>query len=316
MPRRRSGHAPGMTAETAVRVDGRVVHVSSLDRVLFPAAGFTKAHLVDYVVRVADRLLPHVVDRPVTLHRFPEGVGAKSFFQTRTPPHPDWVRTVRLSYPRTGKTFEAPVLDNLSSLVWATNLSTIEIHPFLARTRALDRPLLLVVDLDPGPPAGLLDAAALALRVRDVLVGVGLVPFVKSTGGKGLHVVVPLDGSATYEQSKVFARDLAGALTADDPARVTYLMTKAHRPGKVFVDWSQNDPGKSTLAPYSLRAGDVPTVAAPLAWDEVADAVATRDPRPLVLGIDTTLRRLDSDGDLFGDLATYARPLPFSSAVQ
>ncbi|HLZ37754.1 MAG TPA: hypothetical protein VKP64_08345 [Mycobacteriales bacterium] len=159
--------------ERDVRVDGHTVRVSRLDRVLWPTTGTTKAELIDYYVRVAPVLLPHLRDRPVTLHRFPEGVGQRGFFQTRVPPHPPWVRTVTMSFPRTGNTFRAPLVGDLPSLVWAANLSSIELHPYLGRAGRLDTPTVVVFDLDPGPPAGLLDAAAIALRVREVLDAAG-----------------------------------------------------------------------------------------------------------------------------------------------
>jgi bifunctional non-homologous end joining protein LigD len=154
-----------MTA-TSLEVDGRSLHVSSLDRVLWPGTGTTKAQLLQHYLELAPVLLPHVRDRPVTLHRFPQGVGGPHFFQTRTPPHPDWLRTVTLSFPRTGKSFQVPVVDDLPGLVWAVNLTTIELHPFLAPVGDLDAPSLLVVDLDPGPPAGLLEACHVALLAR------------------------------------------------------------------------------------------------------------------------------------------------------
>ena len=292
-----------MTADAQqLTFDGRTVRVTSPGRILFPLTGFTKADLIEYYVRVADVLLPHVVDRPATLHRFPEGVDGPRFFQTRVPPHPDWVRTVTLTYPRTGKTFDAPVIDDVASLVWASNLSAIELHPFLARTSALDRPLLLVFDLDPGPPAGVIDAATLALRLRVVLRDAGLAPYVKFSGQKGLHVVAPLDGTATYDDTKAFAHAVALTLATDDPTTVTARMSKRDRPGKVFVDWSQNDAGKSTVAPYSLRGLRVPSVAVPLSWDEVEHAVAKRDPRAFVVAAGDIDRRLTEVGDPFAAL--------------
>lgn len=278
---------------------GREVAVSSLDRVLFPRTGTTKAAVIDYYVQVAAVLLAHVADRPVTLHRFPEGVGGPHFFQTRTPPHPPWVRTVTMSFPRTGKTFDAPVLDDLPSLVWAGNLSTIEIHPFLNRTRDPARPTALVVDLDPGPPADLLDAAAVALRARDALGGPS---WAKTSGGKGMHVYARSDG-LSYAETKRRARDLARALAAEDPRGVTDRMVRAERPGRVFVDWSQNDAGKSTVAAYSLRALATPTVSTPVTWNEVETAVAEQDARRLVFSPAATLERVARLGDLFAALA-------------
>ncbi len=293
----------------SVEVEGRVVQVSSLDRVLWPATGTTKAELLQHYLRVAPVLLPHVVDRPLTLHRFPEGVGGPHFFQTRTPPRPPWVRAVTLSYPRTGKTFEAPVVDDVASLVWAVNLTTIELHPFLMAASALDVPTALVLDLDPGAPAGLLQACDVALLVRTELEAVGLRSWPKSSGGKGLHVHVPLSG-ATWEATKAFARRLGRDLTARHPELVVDRMTKVLRAGKILVDWSQNDPGKSTVAPWSARGAQRPTVAAPVTWDQVERAAATRDPAGLVVLLDDVPARLEAHGDLFADLLTARQRLP------
>jgi bifunctional non-homologous end joining protein LigD len=256
-------------------VAGRKVRVTTLNRVLWPDSGVTKAELIDYYITVAPVLLPHLVDRPLTLHRYPEGVYGEHFYQTRCPPHPRWVRRVTMSYPRTGKTFASPVVDDLASLVWAANLSTIEFHPFLGRAAALDRPTAMVFDLDPGPPAGLVAAAEIAVRLRELLAGLGLVAVVKTSGIKGMHVFVPVR-QHTYDDTKPFARAVAGLLVRDDPARVTDRMARADRAGKVFVDWSQNDPGKSIVAPYSLRGLRLPTVSMPVSWDEVDQAVPVR----------------------------------------
>jgi bifunctional non-homologous end joining protein LigD len=289
-------------SDVEVAVEGRVVRLSSLDRVLWPAAGVTKADLVDYYARVAPVLLPHLAGRPLTLHRFPEGVGGPHFFQTRTPPHPDWVSTQRMWTFTSGKQVDAPVVGDLPSLLWAANLSTIELHPFLSTGAALDRPTMLVLDLDPGEPAGLVEACRVALDVRDLLAGIGLASLAKVSGRKGLHVQVPLAPGHTYDETKAVARALAGALARVQPDRVVDRMAKGLRRGRVFVDWSQNDAGKSTVAPYSLRAGTVPTVALPVTWEEVHTAVATGDAAGLVFGPGDALARVEELGDLFAPL--------------
>ncbi|MFN2625701.1 MAG: non-homologous end-joining DNA ligase [Mycobacteriales bacterium] len=298
-----------MPAELTVDVAGQRVRVSSLDRVLFPATGFTKAELVDYYVHVADALLPHLGQRPLTLHRYPEGVGGPHFFQTRTPPHPDWVQTATMHFPRTGKTFEAPVIDDLPSLVWAANLSAIELHPFLGRVADLGTPTVVVFDLDPGAPAELVEACAVALRLRALLDDASLASYPKTSGAKGIHVVVPLNTPTTYDETKALARTLARTLTADDPAGVTDRMTRALRPGKVFVDWSQNDAGKSTVAPYSLRALRVPTASVPLVWAEIEAVVRDRDARGLPFTIDALRTRLAQSGDLHARVLTQRQRL-------
>ena len=285
-----------MTA-TTVEVDGRHVQVSSLDRVLWPATGTTKAQLLEHYLGVAPLLLPHLVDRPLTLHRYPQGVGGPHFFQTRTPPHPPWLRTVTLSYPRSGKTFEAPVVDDLPGLVWAVNLTTVELHPFLGRTGDLAHPTALVLDLDPGAPAGMLAACEVGLMLQEQLAALGLAAYAKTSGGKGLHVLVPVSG-ARYETTKDLARRLAADLVRAFPDRVVDRITKALRVGKVLVDWSQNDPGKSTVAPWSARGQAVPTVSMPVAWDEVQHAVRRGDARSLAFTLADVPRRT-RQGDLF-----------------
>jgi bifunctional non-homologous end joining protein LigD len=290
-------------------VDGRRVRVSTLNRVLWPDELFTKAQLIDYYIAVAPVLLPHLRDRPLTLHRYPEGVYGEHFFQTRTPPHPSWVRTARMSFPRTGKSFDSVVVDDLPGLVWAANLATIEFHPFLGRTGNLDHPTALVFDLDPGPPVGLVEAAQVALRLHQIFDELALAAFVKTSGGKGLHVVVPVGELHTYDDTKALARHIARVLTSEDPGHVTDRMTRAERQGKVFVDWSQNDPGKSTVAPYSLRAMRSPTVSTPMMLDELRELVEdNRD----ALGFTPAdaLDRVERHGDLFAEVLELQQRLP------
>ncbi|MEY2471470.1 MAG: bifunctional non-ous end joining protein LigD [Actinomycetota bacterium] len=289
-------------SEHLVDVEGIAVRLTSLDRVLFPSVGFTKRDLVEYYTRVAEFVLPHVAGRPMTLHRFPEGVDATSFFQTRAPSHPSWIRVQRMHTFHADKTVDTVVLDNRAGLVWAANLSTIELHPYLVRADRLQEPTELVFDLDPGAPATILDACAIALVVRDALEAGGVRAYAKVTGGVGIHVVVPLATGHTFDQTKSVARHLAQALTRAYPDRVTDLMARQRRPGRVFVDWSQNDPGKSTVAPYSLRGRHVPAVALPVAWDAVEYAVDAQDPRGLVFTPDGALAELER-GDALADLA-------------
>jgi bifunctional non-homologous end joining protein LigD len=289
-------------SDAEVAVGGRVVRLTTLDRVLWPEAGFTKADMVDYYASVAPALLPHLAGRPLTLHRFPDGVGGPHFFQTRTPPHPDWVATQRMWTFTSGKEVDAPVVGDLPSLLWAANLSAVELHPFLSTCAALDQPTMLVLDLDPGPPAGLVDACRVGLVVRAMLDAIGLSSLAKVSGRKGLHVHVPLAPGHTYPQTKAVARAVATVLAREEPERVVDRMARVLRRGRVFVDWSQNDPGKSTVAPYSLRAGTVPTVACPVTWAEVEAVASSGDPTPLVFGPGDAVRRVDEHGDLFSPL--------------
>jgi bifunctional non-homologous end joining protein LigD len=296
------------TSTTTVEVAGRRLQVSSLDRVLWPATGTTKAELLQHYLAVAPLLLPHLAGRPLTLHRYPQGVGGPHFFQTRTPPHPPWLRTATLSYPRTGKTFEAPVIDDLAGLVWAVNLTAVELHPFLSRLPDLAGPTALVLDLDPGAPAGLLEACRVALLLRAELHALGLVSWPKTSGGKGLHVYVPVTG-ATYEQTKSLARRLAGRLAEMHPDLVVERMTKALRAGKVLVDWSQNDAGKSTVAPWSVRGQPVPTVSMPVSWDEVEEAVRLQAVAHLVFDL-ADVPGPAAHGDAFAPVLAGGQALP------
>ncbi|HVM07381.1 MAG TPA: non-homologous end-joining DNA ligase [Acidimicrobiales bacterium] len=295
-------------AERVITVEGRDVRMSSLERVLWPGLGLTKAWLADYYVRIAPVLLPHLRRHPITLHRFPEGVTGPHFFQTRVPPRPEWVEAVTFRMPRTGKVFDVAVVDDLAGLLWAVNLSTIELHPYLGVVGDLDHPAAVVFDLDAGPPAGLHEACAVALLVRDLCRSVGLASYAKTSGGGGMHVYVPVT-SATYDETKAFARAIAGLLAREFPDRVVDKMTKSLRAGKVFIDWSQNDPGKSTVVAYSIRATTPPLVSAPVTWGEVEEAVAVRDARPLLLGPDDVLRRVDDVGDLWAPVLAEPQPL-------
>jgi bifunctional non-homologous end joining protein LigD len=284
---------------TVLHVDGRDVPVSSLDRILFPLVGFTKTDLIGYYTAVSPALLPHLRGRPLTLHRYPEGPNGPNFYQTRCPPHPAWLRTATVSFPRTGKELAVAVIDDLPGLIWAANLAAVELHPFLGRMPDLQRPVELVFDLDPGAPAGLNQACTVALAVRDFLSASGLRSWPTLSGLKGLHVHVPLNVPVTYVETKSFARMTARSLMVRMPDLVVDQMSRQHRTGKVFVDWSQNDPGKSTVVPYSLRGGAVPTVAAPVSWPEVEAASAggvAGAIRP-----NEVLARIATQGDLIRD---------------
>jgi bifunctional non-homologous end joining protein LigD len=253
-----------MTTRVEVEFDGRRVSLSNLDKVLWPRLGLTKGWMVDYYRRVAPALIPHLRRHPLTLHRFPDGVDGTHWYETRAPAHPQWVDTVTFNMERTGKVFEVAIVDDLPSLVWAAQIAAVELHPFLGTAEALDRPRVVVFDLDPGHPATIVNCCRVALRVRDLLGDLGLEGWVKTSGGLGLHVYVPVNSPVGYTQTKGFARAIALLLERQDPDSVTSVMARARRAGKVFVDWGQNDFGKSTVAPYSLRGWPVPTVSTPV----------------------------------------------------
>ena len=306
MTRSAATHAP---RRVEVEVEGRLLSLSNLDKVLWPRLGLTKGWLVDYYTRIAPVLLPHLAGHPLTLHRFPDGVDGVHWYETRAPAHPPWLRTERFHMRRTGKVFDVAVVDDLPSLVWAAQIAAIELHPFLGTVDALERPRAAVFDFDPGPPATIVDCCRVALDVKEVLDDLGLQAWVKTSGGIGLHLYIPLNTAVGYEQTKAFARAVALLLERRDPASVTSVMARAGRAGKVFIDCGQNDLGKSTIAPYSLRGLDIPTVSTPVTWEEVDAVVRSGDPAPVTFTADLALGRAES-GDLFSPVLTVEQRLP------
>lgn len=282
-----------------VKLQDRNVKLTSLDRVMWPHVGGTKRDLIRYYVAIAHRLLPHVVDRPLTLARYPEGVEGPNWFQTMCPHPPEWV-TTHPTRSRGGEriTRNYCVVHDLPGLLWAVNLGSIELHPLLAKASSFEQPDALVFDLDPGPSASLVDACRIGVRIRGSLERRGLTAIAKTSGALGLHVMVPLAPGHTYARTKAYARELAAELAADDPRHVIGTAGRAARAGKVFVDWSQNDANRSMIAVYSMRALPWPAASAPLAWSEVEAVAATGSLDGLPLDADRVLERA-ADGDLF-----------------
>lgn len=290
-----------------VRVGGRSLELSNLDKVLYPAAGFTKGEVIDYYTRIAPVLIPHLRGRALTRIRFPDGVGGMSFFEKNAPAGtPSWVHLETLPVPgsSTGReTLDYVVVDDLPSLVWLANLAALELHVPQWRIES-GRPDLLVVDLDPGPPAGLSECGQVALRLRERLAADGLTAYPKTSGKKGLQLYCPIAGAQSAEEVSGYARRIAGELARETPQSVTDQMAKRLRPGKVFIDWSQNSAAKTTVAPYSLRAEPEPTVSTPLTWEEVAAAeVGWYSPAQV-------LARTEEHGDLLAGLLTPGPRLP------
>jgi len=293
-----------------VEVEGRRLRVSSLEKVLWPTAGYTKGQMLDYYVRVAPVLVPHLAGRPVTLRRLPEGVEEAGWYQNDCPPgRPEWVEVETVEWP-SGRTWDFCAVDDLPTLVWVANLGTIELHPFLALRTRLERPTSLVLDLDPGPPAGLADCCRIALRLQALLEGAGLAAFPKVSGALGLHVLVPLNDEHTWQETKAFARAVAGVLATESPDEVVDRQQRGLRAGKVLVDWLQNDPTRSTVAPYSLRAEGWPTVSAPVTWEEVQRAAGEGRDELLVFEPEAALDRVDRLGDLFRPVLELRQRLP------
>ena len=296
-----------------VSIDGRTLQVSNLGKVLFPEVGFTKAEVIQYYVHVAPALLPHLAGRPVTFTRWPDGVDGQQFFEKNTARHaPEWVRRVTLPSPgssRGRETLEMVVLEGVADLAWSANLAALELH--VPQWRVDDDgerlpPDLLVLDLDPGPGAGIAECCAVADRLRARLEDDGLAPVAKTSGSKGMQVYAPVE-VADPDQPSRYARRLAQELSGETPDDVVWRMEKALRPGKVLVDWSQNNPAKTTVAPYSLRARAEATVSTPLTWAEVEAVLdGSLDPGALRFGTDDVLDRVAEHGDLF-DVADARR---------
>ena len=297
-----------MPAEQLVELDGRQLKISNLDKVLYPETGFTKGEVIDYYVRVASAMLPHVGDRGITLRRYPNGVDGTSFFEKRCPSHrPDWIGTFAGPGDRNG-TIGYCALDSVPALAWAANMAALEIHAPMARGADIESPTMCVFDLDPGPRTGMQECAEVALDIKDVLdrlAGLRCLP--KTSGSKGMQLYVPLNTPHTHEHCAEFAHAVAQVLEKHHGQRVTSVMKKAVRPGKVFIDWSQNSRHKTTVAVYSLRARPRPTASTPLTWDEV-DAAASGT--PLSFEAPAVLARLDEHGDLFADALTLTQELP------
>lgn len=294
--------------EHTVEIEGHRLKISNLDKVLYPEAGFTKAEVIDHYVRLAPVLLPHIADRGVTLRRFPSGVDGQSFFEKRCPSHrPAWVGTFDGPGDR-NRTIGYCALDSAAALAWAANLAALEIHAPMARATDIESPTMCVFDLDPGPGTGIPECAEVALQIRDVLDRLaGLACFSKTSGSKGLQVYLPLNTPHTHEHCSTFALAVAQVLERHHADRVTSTMAKAARPGKVFIDWSQNSRHKTTIAVYSLRARPRPTVSTPVTWDEVADAAAGAD---LAFESADVLDRVARQGDLFAPTLRVQQHLP------
>ncbi len=288
-----------------VDVGGHTLSLSNLDKVLYPEVGFTKGQVIDYYTRIAPYVLPHLRDRALTLKRYPNGVEGGHFYEKQCPRHaPDWVRGEQIGDIR------FCVCDDLPTLVWLANLADLELHPSLALVDDSAAPVILAFDLDPGPPATIVECADVAVRLRQALRAIGLECFPKTSGSKGMQVYAPLNTPATYPQTRAVSRAVAVALERAEPDLVVHEMKKSIRGGKVFVDWSQNAEHKTTVGVYSLRAMARPTVSTPITWDEVDAVRESRNPDDLVFTSDAVLARVAEHGDLFAPVAELRQVLP------
>ena len=295
----------------AVTVDGRDLRITNLDKPMYPAVGFTKGEVIDYYTRIAPVMLPHLRDRAVTRIRYPDGVDGPHFFEKNRPGGtPDWVRLATLPVPGSTKsreTVDFVVVDDLATLVWLANLAALELHTPQWRIGA--DPDLMVVDLDPGEPAGLRECCAVAMLMRDRLAEDGIDAYPKTSGRKGMQLCCPISGTQDAEVVSGYAKRVAGELARMVPASITAKMAKSLRPGKVFIDWSQNSAAKTTVTPYSLRAGRQPTASAPLTWDEVM-AFATGEEPARQFGPAEVLQRAERHGDLLAGLRSGGPAVP------
>ncbi len=303
-----------MAGGSQVEVDGRELKLTNLDKVLYPKPGFTKGEVVDYYAKVAEAIVPHLAGRALTLRRFPEGVDDTdaAFFEKRCPKHrPEWVKTTRvLAGPHSGY-IDYCICEDRATLIWMAQLAAIELHPSLSLGTKHERPTVLAFDLDPGPPAEVLACGRVALRLREVLDHVGLECFVKTSGSKGLQLYVPLNTKTTYDETRPFAQALAQLLAKQTPDEVIAKMgKKTLRKGKVLIDWYQNNERKTTIAVYSLRARERPTVSTPVSWEEVERAVEKDDADSLVFEAADVLQRIEQHGDLFAPVLELKQELP------
>ena len=282
-----------MSEKAELVVEGKRLAVSNLHKVLYPKPGFTKGQVIDYYIRIAPVLLPHLKDRPLTMKRYPDGVEGQFFYEKNCPVHrPKWVQTAKVWSEGNQRIMHYCLANDLPTLVWAANLADLELHTSLPRKNNVERPTMMVFDLDPGAPADIVQCCQVGIWLRELLSKMKLKAFAKTSGSKGLQVYVPLNTAVTYDQTKGLSRSLAQGLEREHPDRITSNMSKAVRKGKVFVDWSQNDEHKTTICVYSLRAKEEPTVSTPVTWSEVETCLKKKKAELLKFRSDQTLARV------------------------
>ena len=300
-----------MSEKAQLVVDGKKLAVSNLNKVLYPKASFTKAEVIDYYIRIAPVLLPHLKDRPLTMKRYPDGVEGQFFYEKNCPVHrPKWVQTAKVWSEGNQRTMHYCLVNDLPTLVWAANLADLELHTSLSRKNNIERPTTMVFDLDPGAPADIVQCCQVGIWLRELLGEMKLKAFAKTSGSKGLQVYVPLNTAVTYDQTKGLSRLLAQRLEREHPDFVTSNMSKRVRKRKVFVDWSQNDEHKTTVCVYSLRAKEEPTVSTPVTWSEVENCLKKKNAKLLRFRSDQVPARVEKQGDLFEPVETLKQKLP------
>ena len=299
-----------MAAKSQLNIDGVKVEVSNLDKVFYPKTGFTKGDMIEYYIKISKYLLPHLKNRPISLKRYPDGVEGFFFYEKQCPSHrPEWVKTAKVAR-KDGSDIDYCLMNDLPALVWAANLADLELHTFLHRAPAIETPTTLAFDLDPGPPADIIQCCEVGMWLEKMFAKLKLKCFPKTSGSKGLQVYVPLNTRVTYEKTKTFAHAIAETLEREFPDTVVSKMQKHVRAGKVLVDWSQNDPHKTTVCVYSLRAREHPTVSTPVTWKEVAAAFKKKNAGLLTYEADEVVKRVKKYGDLFAPVLTLKQKLP------
>jgi len=294
-----------------IELAGRRLSLSNLEKVLYPSCGFTKAHVQEYYRRMAPFILPHLQDRALTLKRYPEGVDKPFFFEKRCPSHrPPWVQTAGI-HRSDGEQMTVCLVNDLETLLWVANLAALELHVPLAKAASPETPDAMVFDLDPGEPANIIGCARVAMILQELLSRMGLSSRVKSSGQKGLHVLVPLNSPGiTFEDTKIFSKAVAVILEKHYPDLVTARMAKEARKGKVFINWSQNDSSLTMICVYSLRAREKPYVSFPLDWVELEQLAGAVDPEKLHILQAEAVRRAEEAGDLFQEVLVKKQRLP------
>lgn len=306
-----------MSAKQDLKIKGKTVHVSNLDKVFYPKSHFTKGDVIDYYIKISSVLLPYLKNRPVSLKRYPDGVEGEFFYEKQRPAHaPEWIKTTPVDR-SDGTVIDYCMLNDLPSLVWAANIANLELHPFQHHKSNIEKPTTLVFDLDPGAPADIIDCCQVALWIRDIFKALKLECFAKTSGSKGMQIAVPLNTPrATYELTKLLAHTIANVLAARFPDKVVSDMKKSLREGRVLIDWSQNDDGKTTVCVYSLRAKESPTVSTPLTWDEVENALKKRKASLLTFQTKDVLKRVEEKGDIFAPVLTLKQRLPSKQVIE
>jgi len=300
-----------------VEIQGKRLTLSNLEKVLYPAAKYTKGQVIDYYARIAPVLVPHLAGRPLTLKRYPNGVDSEFFFEKNATKHrPDWVKTAPIWSEGNNRNVNYILANDLATLVWVANLAGIELHPSLSKAKNIEAPTMIVFDLDPGPPANIVQCCQVGFWLREIFERFGLQSFPKTSGSKGLQIYVPLNSPTSYDETKPFAHALARLLEDEHRELVVSDMKKALRTGKVLVDWSQNDQHKTTISVYSLRARERPTVSTPISWDEVEQALKKKNADLLRFEAEQVLKRVEKMGDLFAPVLELKQKLPKLAGIQ